>query len=54
MNGVVDAEAVSWDKLLLAGPMFLVIGFIVLFWAARGLKAIAFLQSYKLKPKVKA
>jgi hypothetical protein len=50
MAGQTTAEAVSWGKLLLAGPGFLVVAFLVLFWAVRGIKAIAFLQGYKLKP----
>ena len=46
----VDANKVAWGKLLLVGPAVLVGGYLVLFWAARGVKAIAFLQSYKVKP----
>jgi hypothetical protein len=46
-----DAEKVSWTKMLLAGPLVLIVAFAVLFWAARGFKAIKFLQSYKVKPK---
>lgn len=48
-GGELNADAISWGKLLLAGPLFLVVAYIVLFWAARGLKAIRFLQSYKVK-----
>ncbi len=51
LNGVTDAAQVSWTKLMLAGPAFLVGGFVVMFWAARGLKAIKFLQSYKVVQK---
>jgi hypothetical protein len=50
LSGVTDADAVPWTKLLLAGPALLVFAFIIAFWAARGLKAIRFLQSYKVKP----
>jgi hypothetical protein len=51
-GGATDAEAVSWSKLMLAGPIFLVAGFLVLFWAARCLKAIGFLFKYKIpKPQ---
>jgi hypothetical protein len=35
--------------MLLAGPLFLVFAYIVVFWAARGIKAIRFLQAYKVK-----
>ncbi|MFN0249748.1 MAG: hypothetical protein ACKV2T_22895 [Kofleriaceae bacterium] len=51
LDGVTSAEMVSWGKLLLAGPAFLVAAFAILFWAARGLKAIKFLAGYKVKPK---
>lgn len=53
LAGVTDAESVPWTKLLLAGPAFLVVAFVVLFWAARGFKAIKFLQGYKVKPKTR-
>ncbi len=51
LSGVTDADHVPWTKLMLAGPLMLVIAFAVAFWAARGFKAIRFLQSYKVKPK---
>lgn len=51
MGDEVTAESISWGKMLMAGPAFLVVGFVVLFWAVRGLKAIKFLQGYKVKPK---
>jgi hypothetical protein len=51
MAGVTSAEAVNWKALLLAGPLFLVFAYIVVFWAARGVKAIRFLQAYRVKPK---
>lgn len=50
LEGVTDADKVSWGKLMLAGPLMLVVAYIVTFWAARGLKAIRFLQAYKVKP----
>lgn len=51
LEGIEDAEAVSWKKLMLLGPLFLVVAYMVMFWAARGLKAIKFLATYKVKPK---
>jgi len=51
MGDAVTAESLSWGKMLMAGPAFLVVGFVVLFWAVRGLAAIKFLQGYKVKPK---
>jgi hypothetical protein len=50
VSGVTDADKVPWGKILLAGPLFLVVGYAVMFWAARGIKAIRFLQSYKVRP----
>ncbi|MBL0215119.1 MAG: hypothetical protein IPQ07_14685 [Myxococcales bacterium] len=46
-----NAESISWGKMLMAGPGFLVVGFVVLFWAVRGMKALKFLATYKVKPK---
>ncbi len=52
ISGVKDAEAVSWTKTLLMGPLVLVVAFIILFWAVRGIKAIKFLATYKVKVAV--
>jgi len=49
ISGVKDAAEVSWTKTLLMGPLVLVVAFIVLFWAVRGLKSIKFLATYKVK-----
>lgn len=51
LSGVTDADQISWTPLLLAGPFCLVIVFTFAFWAARGLKAIGYLQSYKVVPR---
>jgi hypothetical protein len=51
-SGIADPQQISWAKLMLAGPVFLVLGFVLVFWAARGIKAITFLFKYKVKPKV--
>lgn len=48
LANVKDADAVPWGKLMLAGPLFLVVGYIALFWAARGIAAIKFLFRYKV------
>jgi hypothetical protein len=50
MDGASNAEKVSWGKMLLAGPAFLVVAFLVLFWAVRGLRAMKFLWGYKVVP----
>ncbi len=47
LAGVVDVAKVPWTKLMLAGPLLLVFGYLALFWAARGFKAIGFLFRYK-------
>ncbi|HEV7559727.1 MAG TPA: hypothetical protein VGO00_29825, partial [Kofleriaceae bacterium] len=49
LGGAGSANEVSWGKLMLAGPLFLVVGFVVAFWAVRGVKAIRFLAGYKVK-----
>ena len=51
MGDELNAESVSWGKMLLAGPAFLVVGFLLLFWAVRGIKALKFLATYKVKAK---
>ncbi|MBA3459027.1 MAG: hypothetical protein H0T46_03635 [Deltaproteobacteria bacterium] len=51
MDGELNAESVSWGKMLMMGPALLVVGFVVIFWAVRGVKAIKFLATYKVKPK---
>jgi hypothetical protein len=48
--GVTAAAEVPWAQVLLVGPLVLVVGFAVWFWAARGLKAMGFLRSYKVVP----
>ena len=37
----------SWTMALLAGPVVFVLGFVFLFWAARGLKGLVFMFRYK-------
>jgi hypothetical protein len=46
-NGITDAAQLPWGKIMLSGPLILVVGFVVMFWAARGWKALAFLARYK-------
>ena len=53
LAGIKDADAVPWAKLLLAGPLFLVVAYGLMFWGARGIKAIGFLFSYQVKPKAR-
>ena len=49
MAASTNADKVNWTALMLASPLFLVIGFLGFFWAARGFKAIGFLAGYKVK-----
>ncbi|MGN6104606.1 MAG: hypothetical protein ACTHU0_05855 [Kofleriaceae bacterium] len=48
LSGSTDANSLPWGKALLAGPVLLVLGFVVLFWAVRGIKGIKFLATYKI------
>ena len=48
--GVTDASQIPWTAIMLIGPVFLVAGFLVVLWAARGFKALAFLARYKVPP----
>ncbi|MCW5807984.1 MAG: hypothetical protein KIT31_36870 [Deltaproteobacteria bacterium] len=43
--------AVSWKGFMLSAPALLVVMFVILFWAARGLKALKFVATYKI-PKL--
>ena len=47
--GVADPDKLAWGKTLLAGPLILVAGFLVLFWATQGVRALKFLFAYKVK-----
>jgi hypothetical protein len=51
VSGIADADAIPWTKIMLTGPLSLVVAFGVLFWAARGVAAIKFLATYAVKPK---
>jgi hypothetical protein len=46
-DGVTDASQISWSAIMLVGPLFLIVGFLAMFWAARGIKSIMFLAKYK-------
>ncbi len=39
-----------WKKLMLLGPLFLVVAYMVMFWAARGVKAISSSPPTRVKP----
>ncbi|MBA2539029.1 MAG: hypothetical protein H0V17_05290 [Deltaproteobacteria bacterium] len=49
--GETSADNIGWTKLMLAGPLILVAVFLVMFWAVRGMKALKFLATYKVKVK---
>jgi hypothetical protein len=47
-------EDPSWTFVLLSGGLMMVVGFLVIFWATRGLKALVYILRYKpiaLPPK---
>jgi Na+/proline symporter len=46
-EGASAEAAPPWGAILLSGPAILVFGFIVVFWAARGLAAVKFVMKYK-------
>jgi hypothetical protein len=48
MAGVTDPSQISWKAIMLMGPLVLVVGFLAVFWAARGFKALKFLIAYKV------
>lgn len=50
MSGATKADVVNWKAIMLTGPLMLVFAYLLLFWAARGVKAIKFLFAYN--PKV--
>jgi hypothetical protein len=39
-----------WGKIFLVAPIVLIVGYAILFWSVRGVKAIKFLAKYKVKP----
>jgi len=43
-----DVSTVPWSAVMLVGPGLLVFGFALVFWAARGVRAIKFLFGYKV------
>ncbi len=45
-----SGEEVHWTAFFLTPPLALVLGFIAVFWAARGLKSLQFIGKYKVKP----
>jgi len=49
---VTSVESIPWASIMLIGPLFLVVGFTAVFWAARGMKAIGFLAKYKVPAPV--
>jgi len=42
----IKGESIHWEGFLLSGPVVWVLGFLAVFWAARGFKAILFLKRY--------
>jgi len=49
MFGARDAAQVNWHVLMIAGPLLLVVGFIVALWASRAYAGLRFLMSYDVR-----
>ena len=47
-EGVTGVSDIPWTPIMLIGPLFLLVGFASVFWAARGMKALKFLATYKV------
>ena len=47
VDAMTEGEDVHWTALLVSGPAILVLGFVLVFWAARGLRAIGFILKYR-------
>ena len=47
-SNVTAVDNIPWRSIMLIGPLFLVVGFTTVFWAARGIKAIVFIAKYKV------
>ena len=48
VGGVTDPASIPWGTIMLVGPIALVGGFLLVFWAGRGIKSIAFLAKYRV------
>lgn len=53
IEALTTGDDIAWGLLLTSGPVVLVLGFVLLLWAARGMKALAFLAKHKV-PKLGA
>lgn len=47
IDALTKGDDIPWSAVLLSGPAILVFGFVVVYWAARGLKAVSFLMKYR-------
>jgi len=47
IDAMTKGDDLPWASLLVSGPAILVFGFVLVFWAARGLKAITFILKYR-------
>ena len=50
IGGADDPTKIPWAAVMLVGPLFLVVGFALVMWASRALRAIRFLATYKVPP----
>ena len=45
-----DGSSIPWTAVMLVGPLFLLVGYVLAMWALRALKGIVFLAKYKVPP----
>jgi hypothetical protein len=47
IDKLTEGDDIPWTAVLLSGPAILVFGFVIVYWAARGLKAVSFILKYR-------
>jgi hypothetical protein len=48
INGVTDPSQMPWGRVMLAGPLLLLIGFGLALWGGRALRGLSYMLAYKL------
>lgn len=47
IDALTKGDDIPWTAVLVSGPAILVLGFIAVYWAARGIKAVTFILKYR-------
>lgn len=47
IDALTKGDDIPWTAVLVSGPAILVFGFIAVYWAARGIKAVVFIMKYR-------